>query len=44
MVEFDLKNERSTGALVKENRLTVWVRLKDSEVIKRHKMKHNVLY
>lgn len=42
MVSFMLTRGRTTAPLVKENKLTVWVRLADGNVIKRHRVKHNV--
>jgi hypothetical protein len=43
MMRFDLRDTRASGDLVKENRHTVWVKLSNGDVIKRHKKKHNVV-
>ncbi len=39
---FRLSNKFTKGEVVKLNPLTVWVRLKTGEIIKRHRMKHFV--
>ncbi len=39
---FMLSEERKKGKVIKRNKLTVWVKLKTGEVIKRHRKKHSV--
>lgn len=39
-IEVKLTGESVTATVVKENHLTVWVKLPDGNVIKRHKRKH----
>lgn len=41
-VTADFKKGRLTGDLVKENRLTVWMRLLGGRIVKRHIRKHRV--
>lgn len=36
------KCEQDEGELIKENEKTIWVRLQDKNIIKRHKIKHCV--
>lgn len=44
MTQFILGKKRETteGELVKENSKTVWVKLADKNIIKRHRIKHDV--
>lgn len=44
MVQFILGKKRviTEGELVKENSKTVWVKLTDGNIIKRHRIKHDV--
>lgn len=44
MIQFILGKKRQLveGELVKENPKTVWVKLSDENIIKRHRIKHNV--
>jgi hypothetical protein len=41
-VQVKLAGKTLWALVVKENRLTIWVRLPDGNVIKRHKKKHLV--
>jgi hypothetical protein len=44
MIQFILGKKRETteGELVKENPKTVWIKLADGNIIKRHRIKHDV--
>jgi len=39
-IQVKLSHKIVTATIVKQNKLTVWVRLPDGNVIKRHKRKH----
>jgi hypothetical protein len=47
VVSFDLRGQRYSGELIKNNHYTVWVKVRSSHlgarIIKRHKWKHHVL-
>ena len=40
---YTIKNERHTGEIVKSNHKTVWVKAPDGKIVKRHKVKHDVV-
>jgi len=44
--EFNIGKNRHSGEVLKENNLTIWVKINInfvSNIIKRHKIKHNVV-
>jgi hypothetical protein len=41
--QFSIRGGTEKGDLLKENQHTVWVRLKNGDIIKRHKTKHKVM-
>lgn len=41
--EYNIKGERVVGKVIKENKYTIWVVAPDGRVVKRHRVKHNVL-
>jgi hypothetical protein len=41
--KFELGGKKKTGEVIDANHHTIWVRLRDGNIIKRHKVKHNVL-
>lgn len=43
-VKFRINNGVGRGFVVKNNTYTLWVRLNDGNVIKRHRFKHTIVY
>ena len=43
MIEYRLNGKIVKGPIIKENPLTIWTKTPDGKIIKRHKIKHNIV-